>query len=314
MSLGTRLAALFVSGGRLRSGWRVTAYLLGYLLLVLATQVPIVTLYVALLVLDGTTDAAALMDALQPARLPLWLHLALKTAEMVVLLPLTYVLARWVDVRRFVSLGLRLDRTALFDLLLGLALSGGQMVSIFLLSWAAGWLDVSALAPTSALLQGLANAVLGAVLFTLVAVGEELTFRGYVQVNLGEGLPPLPTLVLTALLFGLFHALNPNASWLGLVNIALAGLAIGYGRTVTGALWLPIGYHLGWNYVQGAILALPVSGVRYGGLLAVVDPGRVPWLTGGAFGPEGGLLGTLALLSCFPVYWWWGRQRARDTQ
>jgi hypothetical protein len=49
--------------------------------------------------------------------------------------------------------------------------------------------------------------------------------------------------------------------------------------------------------------------VRFGGLLHVVDPGNAPLLTGGAFGPEGGLMATVALLLSFPLFWWWGRRR-----
>jgi membrane protease YdiL (CAAX protease family) len=160
-----------------------------------------------------------------------------------------------------------------------------------------------------ALIEGLLNASFGVVLFGVVALGEELVFRGYIQTNLQEGAGLPVALMVSSLLFGLFHSLNPNVSRLGLVNIALAGVALGYGYAVTRNLWLPIAYHFCWNFVQGSILSLPVSGARYGGLLTVIDRGTATWITGGAFGPEGGILGTLVLLSTFPVFWWWGRER-----
>ena len=144
-----------------------------------------------------------------------------------------------------------------------------------------------------------------------VALGEELVFRGYIQTNLQEGAGLPVALTLSSVLFGLFHALNPNVTRLGLLNIALAGVALGYGYAATKNLWLPIAYHLAWNFVQGPILGLPVSGMRYGGLLTVIDRGARPLITGGAFGPEGGILGTLVLLTTLPIFWWWGRERAR---
>jgi membrane protease YdiL (CAAX protease family) len=287
----------------------VVLYLFGYLGGVLATQVPIGFLYVAYLGLTGTTDLSALQAALQPDRLPLWLYLALKVAEVVVLLVLTYVCCRWLDRRRFVALGFHFDRSAVLDVLLGLGLAGLQMLAIFCVELGNGWLIVQ-LPGASNLLHRLAGAVLAVVLFVFVAVGEELMYRGYLLVNLLEGTTALLALVLTSLLFGAFHALNPNFGWLPWANIVLAGLAIGYSRWVTGNLWLPIAYHLAWNLSQG-ILGLPVSGVRYGPLLTVVDQSPTAWLSGASFGPEGGLVGTVALLSSFPMFWLWGRWRRR---
>jgi membrane protease YdiL (CAAX protease family) len=184
------------------------------------------------------------------------------------------------------------------------------MALIFGVEWASGCLGVSLLSGR-ALVRALADNLIFTAMFVLVAIGEELMFRGYLQVNLGEGIGTWPALLLTSALFGLFHGLNPNLRWLALVNIALAGLSMGYGRLVSGALWLPMAYHWSWNWFQGAVLALPVSGVRFGGLLHVVDRGTAPLLTGGAFGPEGGLIATGALLLSFPLFWWWGRRHGR---
>jgi hypothetical protein len=159
------------------------------------------------------------------------------------------------------------------------------------------------------LAKGLREGLLAIGLFVTVAVGEELMFRGYLQTNLQEGLGLIPAWGLTSLLFGLFHIMNPNLTWMAVFNIALVGLSMGYGWMVVGNLWLPMAYHFGWNFFQGPVFSLPVSGVRYGGLLRVTDRGLSPFITGASFGPEGGLVGTLVLLSSFPVFWLWGRWR-----
>jgi membrane protease YdiL (CAAX protease family) len=306
----TGLRSLFVSRGRLRSGWRAALYLGGYLLGLLATQIPLGILYVVYLTSTGVADIAGLQAALQPDRLPLWLYLAFKVGELFVLLPLTYAASRWLDRRRFVALGFGTDRGTSLDLFLGLALGGVQMLAITGIEWAGGWLSVQFLGG-EALLRALVDALLAFALFVLVALGEELMFRGYLQVNLQEGTTPLLALLLTSLLFGVFHALNPNFSWLALANIVLAGLVLGYGRLVMGSLWLPMAYHFSWNLSQGVVFGLPVSGVRYGGLIKAVDQGTARWLTGASFGPEGGLIGTAVLLAAFPVLWLWGRWRQR---
>ena len=302
------ISRLFVLEGRLRSGWRVGLYLALYIASLLAVQVSLAILYVTFLMLRGVSELSELLAAVQPGRLPLWFYLLLEGAELAVLLLLTYAVRRLLDRRDFASLGFRRDRGWPLDLLLGLVLGGVQMLVIFGVGWMGGWLSVGLL-DGAALVRGLGAGLLAALLFLLVALGEELVFRGYLLVNLCEGIGPVLALVLTSMLFGLFHSLNPNFSLLALVNITLAGATLGYGWLVSGNLWLPMAYHFSWNFFQGTVFSLPVSGVRYGGLLAVADRGTAPLVTGAAFGPEGGIVGTLALLLAFPVFWLWGRWR-----
>jgi len=321
---------IFVCDGRLRAGWRVTLYLLAYLLGLLALQIPIVLLYVLYVLARGLTTPQELIGALQPANLPIWFGTALKLVELALVLVLTALWGRFLDRRRFVEYGFRRTPGWRGDLLVGLALGGAQMALILAVEWAAGWLSVGLL-DADAMIAGLGEAALRLVLFVPVALGEELMFRGYVQTNLQdrgyvqtnlqEGIRPgvarpgvagtVVALLISSVLFGAFHALNPNLTWVALLNLFLAGMALGYGYLVTGNLWLPIAYHLAWNYVQGPILGLAVSGVRYGGLLALGDRGPAWWVTGAVFGPEGGIVGTLVLLTAFPIFLWWGRRQGR---
>jgi membrane protease YdiL (CAAX protease family) len=280
-----------------------------YLVIVVAIQMPVVFVYLGLLYTQGATTAQALLEGVQPDRLPMWLYLALKIGEVVLLVPMTFAFCRFVDRRPFVELGFARRPGWVQNLVLGAAMAAVQIALIAGVAWAAGWIDLS-LAPLD-LFPSLWQSTAAFALFALVALGEELFFRGYVQVNLDEGLGVLPSIALSSILFALFHGLNPNLNALGLLNIALAGCLLGYGRSVTGGLWFPIAYHWSWNLIQGAGFAFPVSGVRYAGLIAVADAGTAPWLTGGAFGPEGGLLGTLALLAAFPLLWLWGRYARR---
>lgn len=301
--------SFFVFGGRLRSGWRIVLYLVAYVAALLIVQTPLSVVYLFYLASTGIRNLSELQAALQPDQLPLWFYLALKLAEVAVLVPLTYALRRWVDKRSFRSLGFRTDRGTAWELLLGLGIGAAQISLLFAIAWGAGWLSVGE--PTGAgLAQELGRGVVALLLFVLVAFGEELMFRGYLQVNGREAVGVPLSLLLVSIGFALFHLLNPSFRWLALLNISLAGLALAYGRRVTGNLWLPMAYHLSWNLFQGTVYSLPVSGVRYGGLLAVNDL-EAPLLTGGTFGFEGGLLATAVLLLTFPVYWLWGRWRAR---
>lgn len=115
-----------------------------------------------------------------------------------------------------------------------------------------------------------------------------------------------------SLLFGFLHANNLNATLTSSLNLALMGLFLGLGFILTGELAIPIGLHIAWNFTQGYVFGFPVSGSNEGlSLLATHQSGPTIW-TGGAFGPEGGLIVVLAaLLGMLLVYGWvrWTRRR-----
>jgi uncharacterized protein len=155
----------------------------------------------------------------------------------------------------------------------------------------------------------------------LVGVEEELFARGYLIRNLAEGLhlprvsfkvAVLLSYLLTSLFFGFLHANNANATLVSSLDLTLFGLFVGLGLILTGELAIPIGVHVAWNFAQGYVFGFPVSGFDgHLSLIATQQSGPTLW-TGGAFGPEGGLIGILAvLLGMLLVYGWvrWTRRR-----
>lgn len=126
------------------------------------------------------------------------------------------------------------------------------------------------------------------------ALAEEIVFRGVPLILLdrtaGRGL----AIGVTALLFALAHSYNPDITTLSIGNICVAGLFLGIALFARGGLWAALGFHLGWNW---AIVALdaPVSGINFRIPLINYNPGGPAWLTGGKFGPEGGVIATLVL-------------------
>lgn len=115
---------------------------------------------------------------------------------------------------------------------------------------------------------------------------EELLFRGAIFRIIEASLGTWIALVISATLFGLVHLGNPNASWIAAVAISLeAGVMLGAAYVLTRRLWLPIGIHAAWNFTQGGIFSVAVSGGKTDGLLVATLDGP-SWLTGGAFGAE----------------------------
>jgi membrane protease YdiL (CAAX protease family) len=136
------------------------------------------------------------------------------------------------------------------------------------------------------------------ILLLFGAVGEEMLFRGYGFQVLVKGIGAFATILPVAVLFGLAHSQNLNFGPLALFNTILWGVVLGYAYLRSGGLWLPIGLHFGWNW------ALPLLGANLSGFTMNVTGYAMHWnigerWSGGAYGPEGGLLTTAVAIGLF---------------
>lgn len=292
---------LFISPheGRLRAGWRILIH--GFLILTLLS-VPSLLLGIVYIVTQGSID----QDTLNQLNL---VFNFLILGPSVVLA--TWIARRFLDRRSFVSLGFTRDKHALPDFLVGLALPAGIMGSIFLLEWALGWLSIEGFAWENANLGEILGP-LALLLVAFVAVGfyEEILFRGYYMQNLLESLGRPLALFLTSAAFGVVHLSNPNSNLLGVLGITAAGYFLGFSWLRSRALWLPIGLHIGWNIFEGPVFGLPVSGISAFSLIRVEVHGPEVF-TGGAFGPEGGLLLLPMLAIASAILWRYTRDRKK---
>lgn len=130
----------------------------------------------------------------------------------------------------------------------------------------------------------------------LAALAEELLFRGYPLRKLAGAVGPVRASVLLAIGFSAVHYGNPEVSGLGLFNIGLASLVLSAIFFTPGGLAAAWGLHLGWN-TGLALVDAPVSGISFD--LPAVDygPGGLAVLTGGGFGPEGGVAASLVMVA-----------------
>lgn len=118
---------------------------------------------------------------------------------------------------------------------------------------------------------------------------EEIFFRGFFFRLTEKWLGTWIALVLSAALFGALHLGNPNASLLAAIAIMLeAGIMLAAIYMLTRRLWMAIGLHAAWNFAQGGIYGIAVSGGAMDGLLRP-DMRGPDLLTGGAFGAEASL-------------------------
>jgi uncharacterized protein len=208
------------------------------------------------------------------------------------------------------SLGWALHKGWARDSLTGTLLGGAAVCVAALVGVAAGGYSFKVADSTGGLARTL---VLSFVIFLLGAAAEEMLFRGYPFQTLLRSWPVWAAAIPVSLPFALVHLGNPNVVPLfTFVNTALAGvwLCVAYWRTRS--LWLPTGLHLGWNWVQGALLGSPVSGIKSIApypLLRFADAGP-DWVGGGAYGIEGGAACTLALVLATLFTWRTGLLKA----
>jgi len=277
---------------RLRTGWRIFAFV--GLLWLLATA----------------ARAAGLLASSDPVDAAGWRFLLQVLAVL--------LCTRLLDRQGLAELGLRPSPAWLADFGFGLLLGALLMSGVFGLQWAAGFVVVDDLLRTPGG-TGFAVAFLR-ILGALVAVGfyEEIVARGYLLRNLAQGFscrwlrPPAAILVaalLSSALFGLGHAGNPNATAVSTVNVALAGALLSLPYLLTGRLALSIGLHITWNLFQGAVYGLPVSGLALATTAIAATQVGPAEVTGGPFGPEGGLSGLAAMAAGVGLVAFWTRER-----
>jgi membrane protease YdiL (CAAX protease family) len=189
----------------------------------------------------------------------------------------------------------RLQRTVGFrgfvwGLLLGVVIAASAMLLAVPLGHA-GWRSDGGTVP-----QWLGRVGLTAVVLLPAALAEELAFRGAPLLILGKAFGRVPALLGLALLFALAHLDNAGVTVLALGNIALAGVLLGVAFFTSGGLLTSTGLHLGWNLTLAG-LAAPVSGTVIAMPWLDYSAGGPRWLTGDGFGPEGGVLASLCILS-----------------
>jgi membrane protease YdiL (CAAX protease family) len=180
----------------------------------------------------------------------------------------------------------------------GLVIAAGMMIFLMLATWALGetrleWTATQSTPGQMALTVGM---------LVVAAAVEELIFRGYPLQVLMKGIGPWPAMIAMSCVFGLLHAQNPNSSSLGVFNTIVAGIMLALAYFKTRSLWFPYGLHLGWNAALGMVVGFPLSGLGVASLWRAHVTGP-PWLLGGEYGPEGGVLGSIVFIAGIIAVW-----------
>lgn len=145
-------------------------------------------------------------------------------------------------------------------------------------------------------------------LFIMVAIAEEVLFRGYILKNLMVSFNKYVALIVSSILFALLHGFNPNIDLFSLTNLFLCGILLGLSYIYTKNLWFPIALHLSWNLFQ-SLFGFNVSGQDFYSLVEfnIIENNL---LNGGAFGFEGSILSILfQLVVIFSIGYYYTRKK-----
>jgi uncharacterized protein len=272
------LHTIFLAQGRLRAIWR-------FLIAVAA----VITLFIAIQLL---LQVFFTLVAIKPSFV--LVNGVVSILTLPALLGIFKLMTHHLDFRPAGTAGMALCGRWRTELLQGLAVGTVMMLAVAGAEWAFGaaqftWSGQSA---TNLLLWG----GTGFIVMAFAATNEELIFRGYPFQRLVESVGAPGAILILSGLFGAVHLGNPNASWVGAANTVLVGVLFSIAYLRTRMLWLPIGMHFAWNYVQGFVLGLPISGMSLPVSMLHAEAKGSQILTGGAYGPEAGLLTTGVIL------------------
>ncbi len=269
--------------GRVRSGWRFAAFVISFFI----TTIVILGAAVAVL---SALPAGFTPDSLTSFVLQFGISFA-------VVMFFGWLYGRIFEDLPFRALGFWLTKGWFLNLVLGLIIGAVSLALAVLIAYVFGGLTFSRndSAGMAAMLLTLGTTL---VIFTFGAAFEEAFLRGYALQTFSRAKLAVFGTILTSMIFASLHNANPGANPFSWFNTFLAGIWLAVAYFKTRDLWFPFGIHLTWNWFQGAIFGISVSGLDRlapAPLMRAADSGPA-WLTGGNYGLEGGIACTAALV------------------
>ena len=152
--------------------------------------------------------------------------------------------------------------------------------------------------------------------FGIQGMAEEVLCRGYLMVSLGRRYPVAVAVFLNSAAFSLLHIFNSGISFLAIINILLVGIVLSLYFLRTGNIWGVGALHSAWNFVQGNVFGIEVSGINLSCSIftSSADPAKSFW-NGGSFGAEGGFSVTIVMvIATLLLLFWKQRKEEQETE
>lgn len=179
--------------------------------------------------------------------------------------------------------------------LTGLLLGFGLLTSVYLILLLTGNLTFNGIGVDS---NSIWIVISGIPMWLIQGASEEIMFRGYMIPRVKKRFGSVFAIVFSSLLFAIFHGANIGFTWLAGINLFIIALFFALIYIYTDSIWLTCAAHSAWNFCQGSLYGLEVSGSTSGASIisSSYTPDAPAYMYGGAFGPEGGLAVTIVTI------------------
>ncbi len=285
--------------GKVRSGWKIAA-----VLAIFYGSMMVLSILVGILVsgiLMATGDLQAGVNAFSYSytergqKIMQNINLVMMFIQEVITILLPILAWKITTKRKLSDMGFTPIKSDYKELIAGLIFGIVSISVVFAAIVLSGQAEIATWKPHFAVSQ-----LLYLLMFILVGFAEELLSRGYIMSVLRQTKSIAAIMIIPSVIFALLHSTNSGIGIIPYINLTLVGILFSYMYLKSGNIWMPIGYHITWNYFQGNVFGFKVSGTEVEGMLSTTYT-KDNFLNGGAFGPEGGLFVTVILLIGFVV-------------
>ncbi len=276
--------AFYDSRDTLRSGWRFSLFVLGFIF--------VGTIFGVI--------AVGLLSQL-PIRTPQNSPIALAvtaTFSLAAALLVGWICGKYLESLPFRALGAWFTPGWFVNLIAGTLLGALTLSFAVLTAYLAGGIRFE-LHLSADVASTISSFIFSIIVLFIAAAFEEALFRGYILQTFARSGLAWFAIILTAIFFAAVHTANPNAGVISTINTAIAGIWFGVAYLRTRDLWFVTGLHFMWNWMQGAFFGIEISGLTdlvAAPLMREIDAGPA-WLTGDTYGLEGGIAATVALIA-----------------
>lgn len=284
---------------QIRSGWKILITFIVFLLFTLVATLLVSVIYGIVKVYtnkNGIQDITSYILSIASDKTYIFLISLSQCLAMIFSVVLFWKVFEKKPIR---YMGLINIKSSYRDLFIGLTFGSISMILVFIILLGTQSVSMVNLFSNPNLSRWI---FIDLILFIFVGINEEMFARGYCMSVLKQTRNKYVIVIVSSLIFSLMHSFNPYMSVLSYINLFLVGILFSYMYIKARNIWLPIGYHVTWNYFQGDIFGFQVSGTEVNGMYNVKAVGN-DLITGGSFGPEGGLVVTLIVLLGLVFLW-----------
>ncbi|MDR3598748.1 CPBP family intramembrane glutamic endopeptidase [Clostridium sp.] len=306
------MKSIFINkNSQVRSGWKIASTWLSFYFSTNLITAIIMTIYMFIMIFINKADHQYISNFLANLKtdgLKSDLMMFFNSIQCICMIFFVALFWKVYDKRPIRDIGFINIKKGYKDLLKGLAFGSISVILVFIILLTSKNISLqnSLLSPNfnSSLLTGL-------ILFILVGINEEMFARGYCITVLKQTGNKWVVIIVSSIIFSLMHSLNPSMSFLSYLNLFLFAVLAAYMFIKSNNLWLSIGYHITWNYFEGNVFGFQVSGLATQSLYTLNTPAQ-NIITGGNFGPEGGLVVTFITLLGIVYIWKFYKPQALD--